>query len=596
MTALTESQLVEWNAAQNLWGVHMHEATTQPNDGIPSFAWFSFPPTVTVDIDEARRLGVDGELTTIFAHEIGHHVLSPSTRINDLKISQQMARALAAVSLSTSVSRAIPHFLSNLWSDLLINTRVYEMQRAAAGGTEPGMLRMWRVLEKEPTQVLSWWVIMRAYEDLWRLPSGTLCTDEPPAVDVEPIPETGEDLAAELRRIATRNPKIDAGLIADTVRTFGDDPIRGALRFGMIYAPYVVNNSPKNLPASMCGGDADPQPATGAELDEVFRDARLDEAPRHPLDGDSMPGESADGGSAGSSTEGNSMGQGYGLAETLALYGDTESAVVMQAWYMARARPWVKPYTQIAPAAREQGALPGALETWAIEDDVDLIDWAATLANGPRVVPGVTTRTRTWLDDEVPTTTDSVVVDLYIDSSGSMKSPQQESPAVLAGTILILSVLSGGGRVRVTSFSGQGQVAGHDRFTGNRDEALADLLSYYGGGTVFPLDLLERRYSPAVLARSTTPTRRHLVVLSDEGLSSFFGTAQEQYAGVAARVGAVLDTGTLVVIDSRKTIAPFAKRDGYATEFINTMDDAPAACAALARRIASYQPEALTHG
>jgi len=595
MTALTEQQRTEWNAAQTLWGVNMHEATTESSEGVGSFAWFTFPPKVAVDVDEAQRLGVDGELATIFAHEIGHHVLSPSTRINDLKLAQQMARALAAVSLSTTVGRTIPHFLSNLWSDLLINTRVYEMQRNAAPGEEPGMLRMWRALEREPTTTLSWWVIMRAYEDLWRLPSATLCTPEPPAVAAHQVSDESEDLAAELRRIATRNPLIDASLIADTVRTFGDDPIRGALRFGMIYAPYIVNNVPKNLPASMCGGELNPQPATGAELDEVFRDARLNEQPRHPLDGDSDNVDEGvdEGGSAAGSA---AMGQGYGLAETLALYGDTENAVVMQAWYMSRARQWVRPYVQVAPATLESGALPGALETWAIEDDVDRIDWAATLANGARVVPGVTTKTRTWLDDEAPKSTDGVVVDLYIDSSGSMRSPQQESPAVLAGTILILSVLSGGGRVRVTSFAGTGQVAGHDRFTGNRDEALADLLAYFGGGTVFPLDLLQRRYSPAALTKSTNPTRRHLVVLSDDGLSSFFGTGQEQYAGVAARVNAVLDTGTLVVIDSRRTIAELATRDGYATEFIDTMDDAPAACAALAHRIATYTPGALAHG
>ena len=129
---LSPAALEGWRSAQDLWGVHMHEARFATEAGVPSFAWFNFPPTVTVDPVLAARSGVDGEWPTIFAHELGHHVLSPSTRLDQFKIEQQMARALTATSVG-AVSQIAGKcaYLSNVWSDMLINVRVAEMQRDA---------------------------------------------------------------------------------------------------------------------------------------------------------------------------------------------------------------------------------------------------------------------------------------------------------------------------------------------------------------------------------------------------------------------------------------------------------------------------------
>ncbi|SMG11660.1 VWA domain-containing protein [Agreia pratensis] len=631
--ALDERQRVAWESAQALWGVHLHDPELKPGAHMPSFAWFSFPPQVVVDPSEAERNGVGAFYESIFAHEIGHHVLSPSTRVTSFAIAQQMNRAIAATGRDLIPEPgAKAQMLSNLWSDMLINTRVAAMQRQrdAEPGVDPEMIRMWCVLSSVPTADQLWWVVLRAYEVLWSKPAGFLCPPSPPprpvrsterAAPTTPQATTNEaqrvkavaEAAAVDARIAAEaqwaefvvtNPELDASLLAETVRTFGDDPVSGALRFGMLLAPYLTAAGGSIGPSGGvgrasdggCAGQADGAPPSAGELEEVLGDPRLREVPEHPA----VIKARESGGMADPSTEqgtqptdsrsgGDAMGQGYGVAETLELYSSADPNAVIAAWYITAAKRWVKPLTQ--PSSRPNSVdetIPGALEQWSIDDDIASLDWAATLSTNSTVVPGVTTRLRALLPDAPPDQRESVQLDIYIDSSGSMRAPHVGSPAVLAGTILILSVLRGGGRVRVTSFAGTGQVAGGARFTRDRAEALRDLTFYFGGGTTFPLDVYGSRYRDTRADRGThgTATRRHVVVLSDDGLRSMFGTGQEQYATTALEVRRVLDSGTLIVEDPRHQMKEPAAAAGYDVEYLGTMDDAPAACARLAQRLA----------
>jgi len=642
---LSPEQRTAWLAAQRLWGVELHDPELAPNAKAPSFAWFAFPPQVTFDLPEASRLGVGDFLESIFAHEIGHHALSPSTRITGLKIAHQLARALAATD-----AQRIPqpedqvHQLSNLWSDLLINVRVAELQRRRdATGAAPEMVRMWQVLAWRGGSDRMWWVVLRAYEMLWTLPAGTLCPADPPAEEIDHVEaerrETARrgaarqkelDIAAavaagntrlvddleqqdalevqiEFDALARTNPELDSVLLAETVRAFGDDPVSGALRFGMLMAPYLVR---PGLPtpttrtvgivrAGLCAGESGATAATAGDLVAVLGDARLQEAPEHPavVKARAFAERAHSAGAvlkavASAGAQG-ATGQGYGLANTLRLYHDSDANAVIAAWYQTRARSYVRPLLQRSRTAAVSGSeIPGALETWELGDDLADIDWAASMARGTTIVPGVTTRRREYLPDIPPVAPVSVDLDLYIDSSGSMTSPARESPAVLAGSILILSVLRGGGRVRVTSFSAAGQVAGGERFTRDRLEALRDLTTYFGSGTVFPLDLYGARYRGVTAATATggIEVRRHVVVLSDEGLLSMFGAGQPQFADVAGRVRRTLDSATLILQDSRHSVAEPAAAAGYDVEYIQYMTDAPAACARLARRLATAQP------
>jgi hypothetical protein len=559
-----------WAEALALWGVRLQPPQLVPDAGEPSFAWFRFPPQVSVDLPAARRAGVAVFLPSILAHEVGHHVLSPSTRVAGQKITLQLARAL-------TVSRdlppaAVPELaarLGNLWSDLLINVVVAERQQRADPTAEPEMVRVWRVLAAGDESVApAWWLVLRAYEHLWRLPAG--------------------ELAGPLDRAALApglHPELDADLLAETVRRFATDPVTGALRFGLLVAPYLPDppaggsGGAAATPEAGCGGERDAAPPTAAELDDVLADPRLAETPVHPAEAAARargldPAEGLSGSGPG--------GQAYGLAETRALWPAANPDTVTAAWYAAAARRWVRPLLAPVPPDTPAGeGIPGPLETWENDDDPTTIDWPGTLAAGPRVVPGVTTRRRTTVDEPPPTRRASVRLDLYLDGSGSMPAPAEESPAVLAATILVASVLRApGGRVRVTTFSGPGEVAGTSGFTRDRAAATAAVLHYPGGGTTFPLDLLAVR--AAERGPASEPGGRHLVVLSDDGLESMFGVGQPRHAGVAARVAAGLTTATLLLLDPSRRMAEVAAQAGFRVHYLDRLEDAPTACAALA--------------
>jgi hypothetical protein len=312
----------------------------------------------------------------------------------------------------------------------------------------------------------------------------------------------------------------------------------------------------------------------------VLADPRLNEPAVHPAAA-----------AVGASPSDQVPGQSYGVAQTLDLFAGSDPGAVMLAWYEAQARPWIRPLLQSGRGVAAHG-IPGPLETWELGDDATELDWPATLAVNPVVVPGVTTRRRTQLPDDPVTTTEAVTLDLYIDSSGSMTRPERGSPAVLAGMILVLSVLKGGGRVRVTSWSGPGQVAGDSVYTRDRLEIMRQLTTFFGGSTVFPLDLLAHRYPPGDHGHDEL---RHLVVLSDDGLMSLFGSGQEEYAGVAATVRRQLDTATLLVQNRSRSVAAPAAEAGYDVDYLDNMSDAPAVCARLAAHIAGYRRE-VSHG
>jgi hypothetical protein len=123
---------------------------------------------------------------------------------------------------------------------------------------------------------------------------------------------------------------------------------------------------------------------------------------------------------------------------------------------------------------------------------------------------------------------------------------------------------------------------------------MRQLTTFFCGGTTFPLDLLASRYPPA--DRGRAGERRHLVVLSDDGLASLFGRGQEQYAGVAAAVRRVVDTATLLVQDRSRSMAKPAAEAGYDVDYLDDMASAPGVCAALAARIARSRDREVLRG
>ncbi|SDJ97150.1 Mg-chelatase subunit ChlD [Nocardioides sp. YR527] len=626
MRAPTAAEREAWEEALDLWGVDLHDPVVHTRSKERSFAWFGFPPEVNVDPGELARHGGEGHLTSVFAHEIGHHVLSPSTRVDSLKIRQQMARVIDLYDRQHRLDLAAASgFCANLWSDMLINDRVMQLQRArlAPDGT-PDMVQLTQALAapalakglRGADDNELWWVVQRAYELLWRLPEGTLAWPEAPTAwraayerEIQRLrqqvknqrrkglPKERADRWRAQREVEQRerdladleydpraglDPAHDATTVADVVRTLAADPVSGAVPWAMVMVPYLL----LGFQGTGCHEES-PGAPTAAELAGAIGDPRLQKPLVHPEDAEVVVAE----GSAGAADDGS--GQALGLARTLELLAGADPNAVMAAWYEAEARPHVAPLVQrgLAPAGP---AIPGPLEEWGLGDDLAELDWPATLTTGAVFVPGVTTRRRTFLPDEPEPDDEPVLLDLYLDSSGSMTHPQRGSAAIVAGTILSLSVLRGGGRVRVTSWSSAGQVAGDSAYTRDRVEIMRQLTTYFGGGTTFPLDLLRARYPES---RRPAEGQRHLVVLSDAGLDTFLGRGQEEYADVAAAVRRVIDTGSLMIIGHwRGQSREQAERLGYDVAEIPDVMQAPAACAALAARIAAYTPEGADRG
>ncbi|MFJ6678658.1 VWA domain-containing protein [Microbacterium sp. NPDC091382] len=602
--------LQAWQSALELWGVHLRDVRLAPGEGAAkgTAAWFSFPPSVTVDPEVIRAWGVEDEVESLFAHEIGHHVLAPATRTDALKIRHQLARALAAAGADPVGGEDLA-LLSNLWTDLLVNARVALLQHRRGDTAPVGIVRLVQATLPAPGSAdRLWWVYLRTFELVWGLPAGRLCPPAPPAPTpraapgarneppLDSIPEKHREkeralrearrerdrIAAELSGAITTQPAADADQLARVVRSFAHDPVLGALRFGVLTAPYIVERqrSAKPGPTSEQGAGcaADDAPATSEELGRILSDRRLHGGiPDHP--GNTPGGLTLDRDGDGI---GQGKGQALGLARTLELYGASDPDEVMAAWYRAEAAPWVRSLTQRMPAVPAP-ELPGPLEVWEAGDDLADLDWSATLQAGATVLPGVTTRRRSFLPDEPAPREASIALDVFIDSSGSMSRPDRGSPAVLAGMIVALSVLRGGGRVRVTSFSGPGQVAGSEDFQRTVSGVVRDLACYFGGGTTFPLDLLERRY--AGLRPPGPDERRHLLVLSDDGLVSMFGDGNAGHADVAERVRPLLTTATLLLTVRSSRVDAQAEAAGYEVLHVRTMDDAPAACARLAEAL-----------
>lgn len=596
----------DWEAALALWHVQLRPPKIRPGEGkeYGSFAWYSYPPQVNLDPELAVAKGAGEDFVSIFAHEIGHHVLAPGTRIDALKVRHQMARCLALCGAAV-VDLDDAALLSNVWTDLLINTRLAIMQGRADPTVVPGIIRQLRALAV-PTSSRLGWLYMRTYERAWSLPAGTMCQEEPPPppppVANSPVDEerpvdaavpakyralerelraarlAARELRAELDATTATNPQLDADALADAVIAFADDAVAGSLAFGMIAAPYLLEDArgQERLAVAVggagCGAGMDA--ATAGELGKVLADPRMREDPNR-----SRPSHPR---ANGSTNPIPSEGQDLGLAATMKLYASVDPDQIMVAWYRAAASRWVKPWRRrrAVPAAVD---LPGPTETWDAGDDLADIDWPATLTRGATVIPGVTTRRRTHLVDGTAPTKTGLTLDLYIDSSGSMTRPENDSPAVLAAVILALSVLRGGGSVRVTSFSGPGQVMGGADFLRKEGPVLRDIFGFYGGGTSFPLDLYGARYAGA--GHATDADQRHVVVISDDGLTSMFGDRNEPFSEVAHTVKKSLTSGTLLLVTGSRRVEPMAKAAGYEAIFLKSMDDAPAACAVLAKQL-----------
>ncbi|MBI3243519.1 MAG: VWA domain-containing protein [Chloroflexi bacterium] len=439
----------------------------------------------------------------ILAHEVGHHVYAPADLSDHGRMIARMRRALPT-------KEHLAAFISNLYTDLLINDR---LQR----GSNLRLAQVYETLGNNSTDKL-WTFYMRVYEILWSLPKGKLAKG------------TIDDQLEG-----------DAYLGSRLIRSYARDWMGGAGRFAALCLPYLLENEGQEIQQILRGWrdmEGSGQGGAPGGLTEIEDDEL--EGAIHPalddeltgLEGDDIRGEKKNGTRPGGDAPGGSRGQyrepfEYGqILKALGLnLSDHEIAI---RYYKERATPnLIRFPTRIKPESTEP--LPEGLEAWDIGSPLEAADWLQSVIVSPRVVPGMTTVQRVWgtTEGSLPEK-EPLDLDLYVDCSGSMPNPQVNvSYLTLAGAIIALSALRVGARVQATLWSGAGQFDTTGGFIADERKILGILTGYLGGATAFPIHVLRETY------QNRKPGDRpvHILHISDDGITTMFGKDEKGNSG-----------------------------------------------------------------
>lgn len=456
---------------------------------------------VMVNLKTVRAHRLEHLALPILAHEIGHHVYVPGNLADNGRMIAAMKPVLFGLPTDTA------HLVANLYGDLLLNDR---LQRRAGLDMAAVYRRLKEATVGEETSRV-WKVYTHIYEQLWRLPAGTL---------------SPEGLTPAMIG--------DAALIARLIRHYASDWLRGARRFACILYPYLQQDAEDKKAqtfvrlglgdlrcAGRCSGglgdaEAIPDGLTGIDPAELGDDDDLfgDDLGEDDGMGD---GRNLRGGQKPASTERNRQFRDplqYGeLLRALGLELTDEN--ITARYYRERAMPHLVPFpTRKAPQAKEP--LAEGYATWEATDNLDDLDLFGSLMNSAEIVPGVTTVQRIY--GESPGSDPAKFpVDLYlgIDCSGSMPNPRHSlSYPALAGTIIALSALRIGARVMVVLSGEPGKSLSTDGFVSSEREVLRVLTSYLGTGYTFGIHHLRATF------RKRKPSDRdvHILIVTDHDI------------------------------------------------------------------------------
>ena len=608
-----------WPRAQRVWSpiTRLHRPTLLEKSSKDALAWIDLR-TMSVHVNlrratplmgttAARSAGPEELVLALLAHEVGHYVLAPGDMATAARIHMRVRSALIDCDEQVGM-------VANLWCDLLIND---ELQRhrgvsmislleaveaveavEAAGAVSERRVR--QETESHGREIPDasgpqWWpTYLRCYEIAWELAPGTLHR---------------QGVARET----------EARLMARLARVYASAPVQGAAGFAALLRPMIMDEDLQQkrsqrlrmsgrgrsgrdcggvtgageLPVSVIGDTDLLKPVIHPAQDPLVLGADPADplAPRAPEDSQNNNDGAALQG-AGSRSQDIQPADLSAVARSLGV--DMPALEIASRYYQESAAPYLVRLPPVRRAGRDD-PLMGNLETWETGEDLADIDWSATMAASPWVVPGVTTRRRHFERDPgedqhmVPTN-----LDLYLDSSGSMPDPAVRlSPVALAGAILALSALRSGARVQATTWSGPEQIAGTDGFTQDAQEVLAAIVAHFGGSTSFPLGILSRTH---LAARADGAGRApcHIAVVSDDGVVSMFadhrsgecentGSNEE---GIAVRaLTAAGGGGTLLLNTDPRRVKELRLPGGYAVHSVRNLDEVRRFSAALARAI-----------
>ncbi len=232
--------------------------------------------------------------------------------------------------------------------------------------------------------------------------------------------------------------------------------------------------------------------------------------------------------------------------------GEEKAALV---WYY---RDLARRYEVRFKPARSIGGeeVPYAPRNWGMGDPFDRLDLPYTLYTTAVAVPTLTTKqwekTTLQIIQTRRTPPDVLII---LDASSSMTNPTLKvSHAVLAGFVMARSAINLGAKVGLIVYSNQRKNLTID-FTWNMTPIERGLVTYYGGGTVFPVkDFLK-------MAMKEAHRPRHFCLISDTEIANIEEAAQ--YLGRALEVN-FENSGSVFLIDQdRNQKAELIREAGY---------------------------------
>ncbi len=437
----------------------------------------------------------------ILAHEIGHHVYAPADLTDHGRMIARMRRALPT-------KEHLAAFISNLYTDLLINDR---LQRSA----NLHIADVYKTLGSGSPDRM-WTFYMRIYEILWSLTKGTLATG--------PLDEQLEG---------------DAHLGARLIRVYGRDWLDGSGRFAALCLPYLLENEGDSIQRLLkgwrdtehAGQGGSPNGLTEVEAEEI--EGALHPALDPELSGlDEIEADSEGQRPKETGAQQPSRGQRrepFEYGQLLRAMGlNLSDHEIAARYYKERAVPHLIRFPiRTLPESTEP--LPEGLEPWDIGSPLEAADWTESVILSPHIIPGMTTVQRVYgvTEGSLPKK-EPLDLDLYIDCSGSMPNPQVNvSYLALAGTIVTLSALRAGARVQATLWSGVGQFETTRGFITDEQKLLRIITGYIAGGTAFPIHILRDTFSD----RKPADRPVHILIISDDGVTTMFAKDEKNNSG-----------------------------------------------------------------
>jgi hypothetical protein len=143
------------------------------------------------------------------------------------------------------------------------------------------------------------------------------------------------------------------------------------------------------------------------------------------------------------------------------------------------------------PGPEPEPYLPTTTSAWEFGDDPRLIDWTQSVLASGSLAAALPVRRDLESDDPRESGVGIPRAEIYLDTSGSMPSPDQQVNAMtLAAQILSAAVLRKNGKVRAVIYSSGKPLVSDWMY--DEEKAREFLLHYSGGGTQYPFGVLKK--------------------------------------------------------------------------------------------------------